>query len=148
MRACIQRVARARVSVKGEVAGEIKKGFLILLGVEHGDTDADRDYIIKKIKGLRIFEDGEGKMNLSLADIHGEILLVSQFTLLGDARRGNRPSFSGAAQPDIARAYYESVATELSKEFTVACGVFGADMDVELVNQGPVTILLDSRKLF
>ena len=148
MRACIQRVKNAKVSVSNAVVGQIDGGMLVLLGVEHGDTHEDADYIIKKLASLRIFEDDAGKMNLSLSDVHGEILLISQFTLLGDARHGRRPSFSDAAAPDDANALYEYVADALARDFTVARGVFGADMDVELINQGPVTLLLDSRKLF
>lgn len=148
MRACIQRVKHAKVSVMGETVGEISHGMLVLLGVENGDTKEDADYIIKKLSGMRIFEDDAGKMNLSLSDVQGELLIISQFTLLGDARHGRRPSFSNAALPDIANPLYEYVADTLSRDFTVARGVFGADMDVELVNQGPVTMLLDSRKLF
>ena len=148
MRACVQRVKRAHVSVNENIVGQIRHGIMVLLGVERGDTQADADYIIKKLSSLRIFEDNDGKMNLSLADVHGEILLISQFTLLGDARHGRRPSFSDAAAPDEAQSLYAYVADTLSDEFTVARGVFGADMDVELVNAGPVTLLLDSRKLF
>ena len=148
MRACIQRVRHAKVSVSGAVVGEIGAGMLVLLGVERGDTREDADYIIKKLTSLRIFEDEAGKMNLSLSDVQGEILIISQFTLLGDARHGRRPSFSDAAAPDEANALYEYTADTLARDFTVARGVFGADMDVELLNQGPVTLLLDRRKLF
>ena len=148
MRAVIQRVKHAKVTVDGTVVGEIGTGMLALLGVEQGDCETDADYIIKKLSTIRIFEDGDGKMNLSLADIGGEILIISQFTLAGDARHGRRPSFSDAAAPDDALPLYNYTADELSKSFPVARGVFGADMDVELVNQGPVTLLLDSRKRF
>lgn len=148
MRACIQRVKYARVSVDNKTVGEISHGMLVLLGVERGDTLSDAEYIIKKLSAIRIFEDDDGKMNLSLADIGGEILLISQFTLLGDARHGRRPSFSDAAPPDEAIPLYEYVSDTLSRDFKVERGIFGADMDVELLNWGPVTLLLDSKKLF
>ncbi len=148
MRAVIQRVKRASVSVNGDIKGSIDSGLLVLLGVEHNDEYPDADYIIKKLSGLRIFEDAEGKMNLSLCDVLGSILVISQFTLSGDARRGNRPSFSNAAGRDKALPLYEYVINTLKKSFHVECGEFGADMDVELINSGPVTILLDSKKLF
>lgn len=148
MRAVIQRVTRASVSVNGDIKGNIDLGLLVLLGVEYNDEYPDADYIIKKLSGLRIFEDAEGKMNLSLCDVSGSILVISQFTLSGDARRGNRPSFSNAAGRDRTLPLYEYVINTLKKSFHVECGEFGADMDVELINSGPVTILLDSKKLF
>lgn len=148
MKAVVQRVSRARVDIDGECCGRIEAGLLVLLGIEPNDTEADCDYIIKKCSNLRIFEDENGKMNLSVADICGSILLVSQFTLLGDARKGNRPSFTGAASPDIAIPLYEKVIDGLKKLLPVETGQFGADMQVELVNSGPVTILLDSKKLY
>jgi D-tyrosyl-tRNA(Tyr) deacylase len=128
--------------------GSIGRGFLVLLGVHTGDEKKDADHIVKKLSGLRVFEDENGKMNLSLSDVSGELLVVSQFTLFGDARHGNRPSFIEAALPDKAIPLYEYVVESLRKSFTVATGVFGADMQVSLVNDGPVTILLDSTKLF
>lgn len=148
MRAVVQRVSEASVSVNGEVLGSIGRGFLVLLGVHTSDEIKDADYIVKKISGLRVFEDEAGKMNLGLRDAGGELLVVSQFTLYGDARHGNRPAFIEAALPEKAVPLYEYVVSLLRKEFTVSTGEFGADMQVRLVNDGPVTILLDSKKLF
>jgi len=149
MRAVIQRVTESSVTVDGEITGEIKTGLLVLLGVEKGDSDADLDYIFNKTVGLRIFEDDAEKMNLSVADIGGEVLVVSQFTLLGDVRRGKRPGFSAAADPPIAEQLYEQLVSRIRESgLTVATGRFGADMKVRLLNDGPVTILLDSRKGF
>ena len=149
MRAVVQRVTQASVSVAGERKGESGQGFLVLIGVEDGDTDADLCYIADKVLHLRIFEDENGKMNRSLLGIGGRILAVSQFTLLGDARGGRRPSFIAAARPETANPLYERlVADWRSRGIPVETGVFGADMQVGLVNDGPVTILLDSRKLF
>ena len=149
MRAIIQRVSRASVDVAGARVGEIGRGFLVLLGVMAGDTDADRSYIVKKIAGLRVFEDADEKMNLSLKDVGGSVLLVSQFTLLGDARHGRRPSFSNAAAPEKADALYRELVEALRRDgFRVETGRFQTHMMVELVNDGPVTILLDSRKGF
>lgn len=148
MRAVVQRVSEASVKIKGETVGSIGRGLLVLLGVYTGDEQKDADYIIKKVSGLRIFEDAEGKMNLSTGEIGGELLVVSQFTLYGDARHGNRPSFIEAALPDKAVPLYEYTVEKLREHFTVATGVFGAEMAVSLVNDGPVTILLDSKKLF
>ena len=148
MRAVIQRVNQASVSVDGVKVGSIGRGFLVLLGVHGSDDIKDADYAVKKISGLRVFEDGAGKMNLSLADIGGELLIVSQFTLFGDVRHGNRPSFIEAALPDKAVPLYEYVVERLRESFTVETGVFGADMQVELINDGPVTIMIDSKKLF
>lgn len=128
--------------------GSIGKGFLVLLGVHVSDTEKDADLIIKKISGLRVFEDEAGKMNLSLGEVGGELMIVSQFTLYGDARHGNRPSFIEAALPEKAIPLYEYTVAALSQKFTVATGVFGADMQVSLTNDGPVTILLDSKKQF
>ncbi|MDD3334819.1 MAG: D-aminoacyl-tRNA deacylase [Eubacteriales bacterium] len=148
MRAVIQRVTEASVKVEGQTVGTVGHGFLVLLGVETGDTDTDLEYIRKKVPNLRIFEDEEGKMNLSLMDIGGGILAVSQFTLLGDARGGRRPSFITAARPEVADPMYERLVTAWrDMGITVGVGVFGADMKVSLVNDGPVTILLDSRKI-
>ena len=148
MRAVVQRVREASVSIGGEAVGSIGQGFLVLLGVHSSDERKDADYIIKKVSGLRVFEDGEGKMNLSLADANGELLIVSQFTLYGDARHGNRPAFIEAALPEKAIPLYEYVVEKLREVFRVETGRFGADMQVSLINDGPVTILLDSKKLF
>lgn len=148
MKAVVQRTARASVSIDGETVGRIDRGLLVLLGIEPDDGEADIEYMVKKCSGLRIFEDENGKMNLSVQDVGGSILLVSQFTLLGDARKGNRPSFTGAAVPEKAIPIYERVISELAKRLPVQTGVFGADMHVELVNDGPVTILLDSKRTY
>lgn len=149
MRAVVQRVSRASVTVEGETNGKIGKGLLVLLGVSADDEEKDAVYLLDKIINLRIFNDNEGKMNLSLVDISGELLVVSQFTLYGDARRGRRPSYIEAAQPEKANALYEFFVAEARKQIeTVETGRFQAMMEVELVNDGPVTILLDSRKLF
>ncbi len=148
MRAVIQRVASAEVSINGEAVGSIGRGFLVFLGVHVSDEKRDADYIVKKVSGLRVFEDANGKMNLSLNEAEGELLVVSQFTLYGDARHGNRPSFIEAALPDKAVPLYEYTVEELRKSFRVETGVFGADMQVSLVNDGPVTILLDSTRSF
>ena len=149
MRAVIQRVERASVSVEGEIRGQIGAGFLVLIGVEEGDGDADFKYIADKAPNLRVFEDEQGKMNRSLLDVGGELLAVSQFTLLGDARGGRRPSFITAARPETADPMYERlVADWRARGIRVETGVFGAHMKVSLVNDGPVTILLDSRRRF
>lgn len=149
MRAVIQRVERASVSVEGEIRGQIGAGFLVLIGVEEGDGDADFRYIAEKAPNLRVFEDEQGKMNRSLLDVGGELLAVSQFTLLGDARGGRRPSFIAAARPETADPMYERlVADWRARGIRVETGVFGAHMKVSLVNDGPVTILLDSRRRF
>lgn len=148
MRAVVQRVSQARVSVGGEVAGEINRGFVVLLGVEEADTEADVAYICEKVAGLRVFEDGEGKMNLDIRQAGGSVLLISQFTLYGDARHGRRPSFILAARPEKAIPLYEAAIARLSEKMPVETGRFGAEMQVALVNDGPVTILLDSKKLF
>jgi|SRR5687767_8847847 len=152
MRAVVQRVTRARVTVDDEIVGEIKQGLVVLLGVAHDDTKADADYLAPKIVSLRIFDDAEGKMNLSLKDIgeiDGGLLVVSQFTLYGDVRRGLRPSWSEAAPPEIAEPLYEYFVESSRRLVTrVATGSFRKTMQVELVNDGPVTIMLDSRKLF
>ena len=149
MRAVVQRVTDADVYVENQVKGSIGRGFVVLLGVEEGDNETDADYIAEKVSGLRVFDDSEGKMNLSVTDIGGEILSVSQFTLLADARKGRRPSFIRAAQPEEANRLYEYFNEKVrEKGVTVAEGVFRADMLVRINNDGPVTILLDSRKLF
>lgn len=149
MRAVVQRVTRASVAVHDQITGEIGHGLMVLLGVETGDGDRDVAYLADKVLNLRIFEDDAGKMNRSVLDTNGAILAVSQFTLLGDARDGRRPSFILAARPDEADGLYRRV-VELWRErgVPVETGVFGADMAVSLLNDGPVTILLDSRKLF
>lgn len=149
MRAVIQRVEQASVSVEGEIRGRIGAGLLVLIGVEEGDGDADFKYIADKAPNLRVFEDEQGKMNRSLLDVGGEVLAVSQFTLLGDARGGRRPSFIAAARPETADPMYERlVADWRARGIRVETGVFGAHMKVSLVNDGPVTILLDSRRRF
>jgi D-aminoacyl-tRNA deacylase len=149
MRAVVQRVSRARVTVNGEVTGEIGRGLLVLLGVTQSDSEAAADYLAEKVVGLRIFEDAEGKMNRSVQEIGGAALVVSQFTLYGDVRRGKRPSFDAAARPELARRLYEYF-VETLRGAGVRCetGRFQEMMQVELVNDGPVTILLDSDKLF
>jgi D-tyrosyl-tRNA(Tyr) deacylase len=149
MRAVIQRVSRAKVTVDAETVGQIENGLLVLLGVSKADAEVDADYLAEKITGLRIFEDANEKMNLSVMDIHGEVLVVSQFTLYGDMRRGRRPSFDDAAPPERARELYEYFVTRM-RAAGIKCetGRFQATMKVELVNEGPVTILLDSTKLF
>jgi D-aminoacyl-tRNA deacylase len=149
LRAVVQRVTSARVTVDDRVTGEIDAGLLVLIGVEQGDGITDVQYVSAKIRDLRIFADDAGKMNLSVLDRGGAVLVVSQFTLAGDARNGRRPSFASAAPPQIARALYEDVVRELTASgLRVATGEFQAMMQVSLVNDGPVTILLDSRKIF
>jgi len=149
MRAVIQRVTEASVRIEGEVVGEISQGLMVLIGVEEGDGEADLKYMAEKVPNLRIFEDENGKMNRSLLDIGGQILAVSQFTLLGDARGGRRPSFITAARPETANPMYERlVAQWRARGIHVETGRFGADMKVGLINDGPVTILMDSHKLF
>ena len=149
MRAVVQRVAESSVEVDGETLGEIGHGLLVLLGVARDDTEDDAAQIAKKVALLRIFNDADGKFNLSLEDVGGAVLLISQFTLFGDARKGNRPSFIAAARPEQAVPLYESVGRHLrDRGITVATGAFGAHMDVHLTNDGPVTILLDTRKTF
>lgn len=149
MRAVVQRVSRAQVSVGEEVVGQIGPGLLVLLGVAKTDTQEDAEYLAAKITGLRIFEDENGKMNLSLAETHGSVLAVSQFTLYGDVRKGKRPSFDEAAPHELARELYEYFVSKI-RAAGVACetGRFQAMMKVELVNDGPVTILLDSTRAF
>lgn len=149
MRAVIQRVSRAQVSVAHEIVGRIGRGLLVLLGVAHTDSDSDADYLADKIAGLRIFEDHNGKMNLDTAAVGGEILIVSQFTLYGDVRRGKRPSFDAAAPPQSARRLYEYFVERLrAANLPCQTGRFQEMMIVELVNDGPVTILVDSEKTF
>jgi len=146
MRAVIQRVRHARVTVDGEVTGQIDQGILVLLGVTHGDVEKDGAWLANKIANLRIFTDAEGKMNDSLLDIGGGALVVSQFTLYGDCRKGRRPSFVGAAQPSLAEPLYERFCVQLAEVGVqhVGRGIFGAMMDVELLNDGPVTLTIDS----
>jgi len=154
LRAVVQRVKKASVKIQNTsdedyINGEIDKGLLVFLGITHEDNDKDLDYIADKISGLRIFEDEQGKMNLSIDDIKGEILLISQFTLYGDCRKGRRPGFTDAARPEIAIPLYEKMIDTLKlKGIKVEVGIFGADMLVDIQNDGPVTILLDSSKLF
>lgn len=146
MKAVIQRVTFANVKVDGELVGEIEKGFMILLGVVQGDTKSQADYLAKKIAAMRVFEDENGKMNLSLLDTKGECLVVSQFTLCADCKKGNRPSFVSSAKPDEANELYEYFAEQLKVNGIekVEKGIFGADMKVSLLNDGPVTIVLDT----
>lgn len=149
MRAVVQRVSSAKVEVEGDLVGKINKGLLVFLGVGEEDQAEDLDYLFHKVIGLRIFEDDNGKMNLSIQDIDGQILVISQFTLYGDMRKGNRPSFSKAAHPDIAKEIYRKFIDKLKgMDIHTEEGVFGAHMDVSLVNDGPVTILIDSKKTF
>lgn len=149
MRAVIQRVKRARVTVEGSVVGNIGPGIVVLLGVGKDDNDSDINYMVEKIPNLRIFEDEQGKMNKSLIETGGEILLVSQFTLYGDCRKGRRPGFTDAAGPEKGNAFYQQVVKELkAKGIRVETGVFQAEMLVEIINDGPVTILLDSARIF
>lgn len=146
MRALIQRVAKAEVSIGGQVHAQIDSGLLVLLGIAPTDSSKDVDYIVRKILNLRIFNDLEGKMNLSLQDVKGEILLISQFTLYAETKKGNRPSYVGAAAPDAAIPLYELVKTRMKEvlDNKLKSGVFGADMQVSLLNDGPVTIFLES----
>ena len=149
MRAVVQRVTRASVAVNDQVISEIGRGFLVLLGVELGDTETDLQYMVDKVANLRVFEDEQGKMNLSLLDTGGQLLVVSQFTLLGDARHGRRPGFTMAEEPEKAdRMYMEAAGHWRGLGIPVETGVFRADMAVSLLNDGPVTILLDSKKTF
>ncbi|MGM0395772.1 MAG: D-aminoacyl-tRNA deacylase [Bacillota bacterium] len=149
MRAVVQRITSGRVLVNDEVVGEIGNGLLVYLGVGGNDTDSDLEYMVNKITGLRIFEDENEKMNLSVQDVEGEILAISQFTLYGDARKGKRPSFTDAASPDMGDDFYKKFIQKTSEMgINTQSGVFGAHMKVDYVNDGPVTILLDSSKQF
>jgi D-tyrosyl-tRNA(Tyr) deacylase len=143
MRAVVQRVSHAQVKVDGNVVGKIEKGYLVLLGVKEGDTTKEADFLANKVVNLRVFEDENDKMNLSIKDVGGEMLIVSQFTLYGDASHGNRPSFIEAARPEEANSLYEYFCDKVGQEVHVEKGVFQAEMKVELLNDGPVTILLE-----
>ena len=145
MKIIIQRVKEAQVTIEGQVHEKINQGLLLLVGVGPDDQKEDLDYAVRKLVNMRIFSDAEGKMNLSVKDTGGEILSISQFTLFADTKKGNRPAFIGAAKPDMAEAFYENLNQELAKEVPVRTGVFGADMQVGLVNDGPVTIILDTK---
>ena len=146
MRASVQRVSQASVTVEGEAVGAIQQGLVVLLGVTHQDTATDVRQMAEKIVNLRIFADDQGKMNRSVADVGGQVLIISQFTLLGDCRKGRRPSFPRAAPPELAEPLYQAFVTALEQRgLRVARGIFGAMMEVELVNDGPVTILLEAR---
>ncbi|CDA59614.1 d-tyrosyl-tRNA(Tyr) deacylase [Clostridium sp. CAG:245] len=146
MRVVVQRVKHASVTINGTVNGKINNGFLVLLGVQSTDNEQDVDYLVKKVTNLRIFSDENDKMNLSLKDVNGELLIVSQFTLYANCKEGNRPSFVEAAKPDIAIPLYEYFVSECKKIIPVVeTGIFGADMKVDLLNDGPVTIIMDSK---
>lgn len=148
MRAVIQRVSSASLEINGNEYSKINRGFVILLAIENDDKIEDLEYMVKKTVGLRIFQDKNDKMGCSILDVNGEILVVSQFTLYGDARKGNRPSFIRSAKPETAIPFYQEYVNRLSKEIkTVKTGVFGEDMKISLVNDGPVTIILDSSKI-
>ena len=149
MRAVVQRVSEASVIVNGQTVGEIRQGLVVLLGVARGDTSRDAVYLAEKTCRLRIFEDEHGKMNRSVEDVSGSVLVVSQFTLLGDCRKGRRPGFTDAAQPELADKLYEEYVGIMQQQgISVATGIFRAEMKVVLINDGPVTMLLDSRKQF
>lgn len=150
MRSVVQRAKNAKVYVDGDVVGEINRGLMVLVGVEPEDEDKDLDFMADKIANLRIFEDDQDKMNLSIQDVGGSILLVSQFTLMGDCRKGRRPNFMGAARPEKANPTFEKLKSKLELEYKlkVETGQFGAHMEVDFVNDGPVTLLLDSKKNF
>ena len=147
MKVVVQRVRHASVTIDGNVHGKINTGFLVLLGISSTDSKQDVDYLVKKVTHLRIFSDENDKMNLSLNDINGQLLIISQFTLYGNCKDGNRPSFVEAAKPDIAIPLYEYFVSECKKQIPIVeTGIFGADMKVELLNDGPVTIIIDSKK--
>ena len=146
MKIVLQRCSRAEVRIDGEVAGKIGRGFVVLVGITHSDTREDADFLAKKTAGMRVFEDAEGKMNLSLAEVGGQILSISQFTLYGNARKGNRPSFVEAARPEVAEPLYDYFNQVLREQYglQVDTGRFGANMQVDFVNDGPVTIIVES----
>ncbi len=148
MRAVVQRVSKSSVTVDEKIVGKIDQGLMVLLGVEDGDSSVDMKYIADKVINLRIFEDEDEKMNLSLKDVNGRMLVVSQFTLLGDCRKGRRPSFKSAAKPDAANDLYKEFVEYCKEDIVVETGVFQADMKVDILNDGPVTVLLDSKKNF
>ena len=149
MKLVVQRVKNANVSIENNIVGKINQGFVVLLGVSNEDTKENADYLVKKLLNLRVFSDNDDKMNLSIKDIEGELLIVSQFTLYANCKKGNRPSFIEAAKPEHAKPLYEYFINECRKEnLNVQTGEFGADMQIELINDGPVTILLDSSKNF
>ncbi|PNS39259.1 D-aminoacyl-tRNA deacylase [Mesotoga sp. B105.6.4] len=148
MRAVVQRVSKAKVTVSGRITGEIDKGLLVLVGIGRDDDGSDVEWMVDKTLNLRVFEDENEKMNLSLIDVSGALLAISQFTIMGDARKGRRPSFTEAAEPEAARALFNDFLQMASKTVKVETGIFQAHMDVELVNSGPVTILLDSKRVF
>ena len=144
MKLVVQRVKNAKVEVEGKIVGKIDKGYLVLLGVTHNDTREIADYLVKKICNLRVFEDENGKMNLNIKQVEGELLIVSQFTLYGDCTEGNRPSFTNAAKPDLAKELYEYFCDKCGEnDIKVEKGIFGADMKVSLLNDGPVTIIIE-----
>ncbi|RUM48564.1 MAG: D-tyrosyl-tRNA(Tyr) deacylase [Hydrogenothermus sp.] len=147
MKAVIQRVLESKVEVNGKVVGQIGQGLNILLGVEKGDTDKEVEKLVNKIVNLRIFEDEKGKMNLSLLDINGEVLVISQFTLAGNIKKGRRPSFDNAENPDRAKELYEKFVEEISKLVKTQTGIFAVDMKVFILNDGPVTFIIDSKEL-
>jgi D-tyrosyl-tRNA(Tyr) deacylase len=148
MRVLIQRVSEASVSVEEKIVGQISRGFLLLLGVAEDDSESDLEYLLKKVPALRVFPDKEGRMNLSIEEVQGEILVVSQFTLIADTAKGNRPSFFRAAKPLKANSFYENFVEKIKNTgLRIQTGVFGAEMKVSLVNDGPVTILLDSKEI-
>lgn len=149
MRAVVQRVKKSSCTVDKKIVGKIDKGLLLLLGIGQDDNEKDLDYLVEKVLGLRIFSDEDGKMNLSLEDIGGQILIISQFTLYGDVRKGKRPSFSKSSSPELGEKYYNQFIEKVrDRDIKVETGIFGAHMDIELINDGPVTILLDSKKIF
>lgn len=145
MRVLVQRVSRAKVTVDGKVSGEIGHGLLLLVGITHNDTEAELDWMVNKLSGLRIFSDTHGKMNLSVQDVNGGVLAISQFTLYGDAKKGNRPSYIEAARPEVAEPLYDKFCEALGNAIgtQVQRGIFGSHMDVELVNDGPVTLMVE-----
>lgn len=149
MRIVLQRCSRAEVRIDGNIVGQIGKGFVLLVGITDGDSTAEADYLAKKVAQMRVFEDAEGKMNLGLKEVDGSILSISQFTLYADCRKGNRPSFIRAARPEVAEPLYEYFNQHLSTEYglQVETGRFGADMKVDFINDGPVTIILDSQEM-